>query len=154
MHYAEFIERADDMVKENFPEWYVEGVEKELASEQIGSLFASVDVQEDRTLMITLYEMSWDLCTVEDLASVLLHEYVHAKIWFDLEEEIEDEWCRAAMHEVEAYTVELTQTKINVTPAMRFGTEFGYRFAYIKAMSYCPRETYIDFPDPDTTYNR
>jgi len=154
MHYFEFIERADDMVKENFPEWYVEGIEWELAFEQVGSWFASVDEQEDGTLLITLYEQSWDLCTVEDLASVLLHEYVHVKIWFRLKEEIEDEFCRAAIHETTAYNVELTQTKLNVTPAMRFGTEFGYRFAYIKAMSYCPMEDYDYFPDPDTTYNR
>jgi hypothetical protein len=154
MHYAEFIQRADDMVKVNFPEWYVEGIVRELAFEQVGSLFASVNIQEDGTLRITLYEMSWDLCTVEDLASVLLHEYVHVKIWFRLAEEIEDDFCRAAIHEVTAYTAELTQTKMNVTPAMRAGTEFGYRFAYIKAMGYCPMEEYDYFPDPDTTYNR
>ncbi len=154
MNYTEFIERADTLVKESFPEWYVEGVGRHLASEQIGSLFASVDLQEDGTLLITLYEKSWDLCTVEDLASVLLHEYVHAKIWFRLAEEIEDEWCRSAMHELTAYNAELTQTKINVTPAMRSSTEFGYRFAYVKAMSDCSREDYDSFPSPGATYNR
>lgn len=154
MNYTEFIERADTLVKERFPEWYVEGVGRELAFEQIGALFATVDLQEDGTLLITLYEKSWDLCTVEDLAAVLLHEYVHAKIWFRLAEEIEDEWCRSAMHEVIAYNAELTQTKINVTPAMRSSTEFGYRFAYIKAMGYCPMEEYDYFPDPVATYNR
>jgi len=154
MNYTEFIKRADDMVKENYPEWYVEDLAQELELEQLGALFASVDIQEDGTLLVTIYEKSWDLCTVEDFASVLLHEYVHAKIWFQLEEEIEDEWCRAAMHEVTAYNVELTQTKINVTSAMLSGTEFGYRFAYIRAMTYCPREAYASFPAPGTAYNR
>jgi hypothetical protein len=151
MQYAEFLARGDAMVKEKFPEWYVEGVTQELVFDP-DIRYASVIQLEDGTFIMYIYEMAWDLCTVEDLASVFLHEYVHVKIWNDLEEEIPGlllAWCRMSVHELHAYKVELEQTKIKVTSAMRMGTWLGYVLNYNKAQTFCPDRFIEDFPKPE-----
>jgi len=148
MGYMEFLDRAELQVMEKFPQWYVLDVNRELNFDEQNGRFASVKKQEDGTFTMYIYESSWDLCTVEDLALVLLHEYVHVKIWDDLEESIEDEFCRAAVHELTAYRVELNQTKIKGTGAMIFGTRYGYAHNYSMATMYCPKELIQEFAEP------
>jgi len=152
MNYSEFIARADLMVANTFPEWYVEGIRQELVF-KTDIRFAAVTKLEDGTFVMYIYEQARDLCTVEDLASVLLHEYVHAKIWDDLEERISgfifDDYCRSAIHEVTAYGVELGQKKIRTTGAMRMGTWLGYALHYNRAEIFCPEDLIKDFPEPE-----
>ena len=148
MNYLEFLSRAEALVEENFPEWYVEGIRRELEFDNPSSNFAEVYEEDDGTLVMAIYELSWDLCAVEDLASVLLHEYVHVKIWDELKEKIPDEFCQIAIHELTAYSVEMNQRKIRTTGAMRRGTRFGYSLAYIQARVFCPQEIIKDFQKP------
>jgi hypothetical protein len=148
MNYLEFIARADLMVKKLFPEWHVEGTPIGVDFAEMGVRFADVSRLEDGRLAINIYEHGWDLATVEDLASVLLHEYVHVTIWDDLEETIEYDFCRMAVHEVTAYGVELRQTKLTVTEGMRSSTQIGYNQAYSEASVYCPPEMVEEFEDP------
>lgn len=148
MNYLEFLSRADAKVAGKFPQWYVKDISRELDFEEQNGMFASVEKQEDGTFVMYIYEGSWDLCTVEDLALVLLHEYVHAKIWDSLEE-MPNELCREVIHELTAYGVELNQTKIKGTSAMRYGTRLGYDYNYALAQSYCSEELIKDFPKPE-----
>ena len=140
MNYLEFIARADLMVKNLFPEWHVEGIPIGVDFEAVGILFADVSRLEDGRLAINIYEEGWNLATVEDLATVLLHEYVHVKIWDELEKNILESFCKAAIHEMVAYGVELDQTKLTVTDGMRSSTGVGYRQAYAEARGYCSSE--------------
>ena len=150
MNYLEFLSRAEALVKENFPEWYVEGVKKELIFDNSNyDGFATINKQEDGTLVMSIYELAWDLCAVEDLASVLLHEYVHVKIWDELEEKMPNEWCNLAVHELTAYGVEMNQRKIRTTGAMRRNNRMGYDMAYLQARVFCSQEIIKDFPKPE-----
>lgn len=116
MTYFEFLSQADALVAENFPQWYTKNVQKELRFGKLNGRYASIKEEKNGTLVMFIYKLSWDLRTVEDLASVLLHEYVHIKIWNDLEDQIPGDdvavWCRAAVHEMTAYGTELRQTRI------------------------------------------
>jgi hypothetical protein len=150
MNYLEFIARADLMVKNLYPEWYVEGTPIGVDTEEAGIRFATVSELEDGSLAINIYEYGWNLAVVEDLASVLLHEYVHVKIWNDLKRDFPiNIWCRSAVHEMTAYGVELEQTKINVTSGMRASTRIGYALAYTRGSLWCPNEILEDFPKPE-----
>jgi hypothetical protein len=148
MNYLEFLARADIMVEKAYPEWYVEGVGIAVSFDDVGKSFASTHKLDDGTFVIKIYELSWDLSTVEDLASVLLHEYVHVKIWNRLEIEIWNPWCNLAIHELTAYEVELTQTKLNVSKIMRVLTQEGYNLSYAKGADTCPSELIEQFPPP------
>jgi hypothetical protein len=148
MNYIEFLARADLMVEKAYPEWYVEGVGVAVSFDDAGRHFASTHKLDDGTFAIKVYELAWDLCTVEDLASVLLHEYVHVKIWNELELEIPEPWCNVAVHELTAYEVESTQTKINVSKSMRVITQMGYNLSYAKGANSCPSELIEQFPAP------
>lgn len=148
MNYMEFIARADLMVENLFPEWYVEGTPIGVDTEQIGITFASVQRLPDGRLAIELYPHGYHLATVEDLASVLLHEYVHVRIWDELETTILNPLCNAAVHEIMAYGVELAQTKLTVTDGMKSATRIGYELAYSRATVYCYEHIMKDFPLP------
>jgi hypothetical protein len=151
MNYTEFLSRGEALFKEKFPEWYVEGVKQELVFDS-DIRFAGVIKQEDGTFVMYIFEQAWNLCTVEDLASVFLHEYVHVKIWNDLEEQIPGmflSWCRMAVHELHAYKVEIEQKKIKISSAMRVGNRMGYLLNYNKAQTFCPDRFIEDFPEPE-----
>ena len=149
MNYLEFLSRAEALVKEKFPEWYVEGVKKELIFVNSNNdEFATITGQEDGNLVMSIYGLAWDLCAVEDLASVLLHEYVHVKIWDELDEKIPNKWCNIAVHELTAYGVQMRQRRIRVKGAMRRSPRLGYDLAYLQAKAFCPQKTIKDFPKP------
>ena len=105
MTYTEFLALAEEKVEENFPQWHVKDVEKDLRTNEQAMKYASVTRKEDGTFVMTLFEPSWDLCAVEDLALVLLHEYVHVRIWDTLNEVSPNPFCRTALHELTAYRV-------------------------------------------------
>ena len=150
MNYLEFIARADIMVEKAYPEWYVEDTPIGVDADERGIRFATTSELLDGSLAVTLYEHGYNLAVVEDLASVLLHEYVHVKIWNDLKRDFPfNLWCRSAVHEITAYGVELAQTKINVTSGMRASTRIGYALSYTRASLYCPDEILEDFPKPE-----
>lgn len=154
MNYMQFLYKAEALIAENFPEWYVEDVKRELVFDNPDMRFASVSKEEDGTFIMHIFEMSWDLCTVEDLASVLLHEYVHIKIWDDLLDQIPGDtapanWCRAAVHEMTAYGTELQQRKVNVTAAMRMSTRMGYIMSYERGHVFCSSEIMEGFSHPE-----
>jgi len=136
------------MVKKKFPEWYVEGTPFERNFEQIENRYASAHKLEDGTFLIVLYDKGLDLTTIEDLASVLLHEYVHVTIWNDLEEAIPEEDCNSAVHEMTAYGVEIEQTKIQVSQHLRDSTQYGYDLNYLRGVVFCSADIMADWPWP------
>jgi len=149
MSYTEFLALAEEKVEENFPQWYVPGVKRDLKFDEMAMKYASVSKKMDGTFVMTIFEPAWDLCAVEDLTLVLLHEYVHIKIWDKLNATVYDPFCRSAMHELYAYRVELSQDKIKSTLAMRQSSKAGYANNYRKAKSSCPERLLKDFPEPE-----
>ncbi len=143
----EFIARADIMVEKNFPEWYVEGTPYMVSLEETDNLAAAFKY-EDGTFLIVLYEDALNLPLVEDLATTLLHEHVHVKIWDDLEEDATGELCQGAVQEMTAYRVELEQTKIQVSRNMRDSIQDWYNTYYFYGVIACPAEIIKNFPRP------
>jgi hypothetical protein len=148
MGYIEFIARADIMVEKTFPEWYVKGTPYTISSEEIPNRYASAHKFEDGSFLIAFYDDALNLCTVEDMAVVILHEHVHVKIWNDLEEAIPEETCNSAVHEMTAYGVEIEQTKIQMSQHMIESTQYGYNLNYLRGVISCPADTMVDFPWP------
>lgn len=154
MNYMEFIARADLMVKELFPEWHVEGTPIGVNTEEVGVRYATTSRLMDGRLAIEIYPYGYRLAVVEDLATVLLHEYVHVKIWDELEKSIPTDTeasslCKASVHEIMAYGVELDQDRLTVTEGMRDETLTQYRVYYVQGTSYCPTELMKIFPLPE-----
>jgi len=140
----EFLTLAEKKIEENFPQWYVKDINTVLLFNSppwASDLFASVNKRPRIPLTMVIYAASWELTTVEDFASVLLHEYVHVTMWERLEAEIPDEDCRSAAHEVIAYTIEMEQDKFKVSDTMKRSTKFEYYLYNIDLQMYCP----VDF---------
>jgi hypothetical protein len=149
----EFLHLAEERVQRNFPEWYVRGVKLEMAFEKRDDGYARTKKKADGTFEISLNEPTWDLCTVEDFALTLLHEFVHVKLWNELERTIPVPLCRSAIHELYAYRMELDQTKIRPTWATRRNAQFGYLDHYLRALVYCPERLLDNFPEPELSWN-
>ena len=148
MRYTEMVARADTMVENKFPEWYVEDVPFSRNIDTSTNHFASAFRSDEGTFHITLYDLALNLKTVEDLASVLLHEYVHVKIWNDLEKAIPEEECNSAVHEMTAYGVEIEQTRFPISQSLRLSSQIGYNMNYFMGIVSCPIDIMVDFPFP------
>ncbi len=146
----DFVSDAQDMLKERFPEWFVEETKIFIRQSQRGKVFARVRPQRfEGELIMDLYPISLRLCTVEDLASVLLHEYVHVKVWDELQERISDEDCRNARHELIAnFTVLDAREKLPYSDDLLGGALVLYETYYAFAECVCEPEVYEDYPRP------
>ncbi len=149
MNQIEFIVRADMLVEKVFPEWYVRGTPYTISDEEIPDRYATAHKFEDGTFLIAFYDDALALCAVEDMASVILHEHVHVKIWNALEEALPEEDCNSAVHEMIAYGVVIEQTKIQISQHMRESTQYGYNLNYLRGIISCPVDIIVDFPFPE-----
>ena len=80
METLSFIKLADELVARKAPRWYDPDTQIHLDFGLIKN-FASMRVTDKGTLDIVLERHALVLATVEDLAAVLLHEYVHVDSW-------------------------------------------------------------------------
>lgn len=144
----EFLALADAQVREHFPEWYVEGIRQEIELDNPKDEFAAVTRQADGTFLMSIYKPAWNLYVVEDLVTVLLHEYVHVKLWDWLAEKIPYEACNHAIHELTAYGVELTQSRIRITEPMLWSARSGFNSFYLQGKLHCSEEIIQEFTRP------
>ncbi len=150
MGYAEFMRRAQNMVKEKVPQWYQEDIKIDLDYEDLSAYGHTIETKEGEIIII-ISGLALRLSLVEDLAEVYLHEYVHAKIWRQLEVEISDDYCLSAMHEVHANYVVLTDgVVLDYHPLVKQGVINLYARAHNDARNGCPRKIVEQFPEPAT----
>ena len=151
--YKEFIVTATEIVKEKFPEWYQKDVPLGLdlfIYKEAPKRLAYTHINEEGKTAIKLTQRALDLCTAEDLAYILLHEYVHVKIWEDVETATEDDNdCDYIRHEIVAnWTTLEAHSKLGYSRRFLINALLLYEKYYRKGFIFCAPEIYEDFPGP------
>ena len=146
-----FVDAAKDMMKEKFPEWFVEETPVYISSSQEEQLLGRAGPNPDGELVIYLFPESLRFCSVEDLTSVLLHEFVHVKKWYELDELFpgDDKSCRNARHELLA-NLEVIRARKELPYNLELYELFTglYDEYYLFASAVCEPEIYKDLPGP------
>jgi len=156
MEPLEFTMLAHEMVKERVPEWLAQGVHIKVDPRARGTLYGETWPDEHGQMHIRLFASALHLATVEDLAHVLLHEFVHAIKWDYIEalnldsnaEEGEMHWCTMYLHELWANRIVIESfPRLRYSPQMLNRALSLYREHLSRAKaSDCPVETYEGFP--------
>lgn len=144
-----FLALADEKVANEFPQWYSEEVEKKIEIFPSDNRFAGVVEKKNGDLVIRIFPTMQTLRTVDDVALVLLHEYVHVKLWYKLDALPVDPICLLSIHELFALNVELTQTKLKATTKMLKSTKSQYASNYRIVRIFCPKGLINYFEAPE-----
>ena len=147
--YRDLITGAVQLVHDKFPEWYDEKVVLGLDLENKEDL-AYTTRNEEGTTFIKLTQKALNLCTEEDLASVILHESVHAKLWDEIEALVPDpDICNHIRHELTAnLAVAFAYYELGYSPKMLSLALDLYDYYYVEARLECKEEIYRDMPTP------
>jgi hypothetical protein len=152
MSYFDFMRAGDRMVELVAPEWYVSGTNETPiimhAMPDLLGKFGEAWKDEVGTFHVGIGRRGLMLATVEDMASVVLHEFVHVKMW---EEIAAEDWsweCKSARHELIANKVVIEHFfKIRYTSYMYTNSRILYAEAQAKAsINECPAEVTSDMP--------
>ncbi len=147
--YRDFIAGAVQLVHDKFPEWYQEEVVLTLDLEDKENLAYTIR-GKNGTTYIKLAQKALNLCTEEDLASVILHESVHAKLWDEIEALVPDpDICNHIRHELNAnLTVAFAYYELGYSPKMLKMSLDLYEHFFLEALLECKEEIYRDMPMP------
>jgi len=147
--YMDLITGAVQLVHDKFPEWYDEKVVLTLDLENTEDL-AYTTRNKEGTTFIKLTQKTLNLCTEEDVASVILHESVHAKLWDEIEALVPDpDVCNHIRHELTAnLTVAFAYYELEYGPEMLGMALDLYEHNYLEALLECNKEIYGDMPMP------
>ncbi len=147
MGYREYLRQAQELVKKELPQWYQEDIRVEINIRAKGRYAYVREAFGETVIYVTIEALNLEL--VEDLALVLLHEYVHTKIWKQLEKEIPNNECNITVQELHANYVVLTDGKVlDYTPFMEGESRFLYQHWYFMGWGYCGTEIMEKFPAP------
>lgn len=148
----QFANLALEMVEQRVPEWDPGTIYVKLdltCEDKLGS--AWVDEKGVRHLQLCYQALI--LSTVEDLASVVLHEFVHLSKWDEIEkmnldpEDAEVEWCTIAVHELWANRIVIENfPKLRYSPQMMALAQDLYWEYRVMARNHCAPELYRSFP--------
>ncbi len=159
MDYYDFLRAADAMVLAAAPEWYVEGTPEMpvimQATPNLLHRYGEAWVDEQGVYHVVIGRLGLMLATVEDLASVILHEFVHVISWEEIEAQGWSENCEFARQELIANKVVIEHyLKLGYTPYMLSNSRKLFSQARVKAMlNQCPAEVMsgmIEEPMPIT----
>ncbi len=147
--YIEFISGAVEIVRDKFPEWYNEETPIWVDLKDEKNL-AYAKLIEQEPIRIGLTQKALDLCTQEDLASVLLHEYVHVKLWDEIATMAdEDTDCNYIRHELEAnLTTAFAYDELGYSIRMLAMALNLYEHYYLEALLKCKAVIFEDMPTP------
>jgi len=157
MEPLEFTLLAHEMVKDRVPEWLAKGVHIQVNPRaQGGGRYGQTGPDEHGKMHIQLFASALHLAIVEDLAHILLHEFVHAIKWDDIAamnldsdaEEDEPHWCTMYHHELWSNRIVIESfPRLRYSPQMLNRALALYREHLSRAKaSDCPVETYEGFP--------
>jgi hypothetical protein len=152
MDYYDFLRAADAMVLEAAPDWYVVGT-PELpiivqASPNLLRRYGEAWVDDQGVYHVVIGRTGLMLSTVEDLASVVLHEYVHVLEWEKIEVQDWSDNCKSARQELMANKVVIEHyILLRYTPYMLENSHILYVQAQaLAALNQCPAEVTSDLP--------
>lgn len=145
----QFVTAANKILFQKTPEWYAPATHtlNILMTYAYKGRYASVSPNPDGSFTVSLERPALTLSVIEDMAHVLLHEYVHIKIWDNLYAMDMSEKCHLYRGEMIANMV-----------VVEHYHEIGYRRSLLvhaialyvenrmKAKIHCPEKAYFDLP--------
>lgn len=153
MSYYDSMRAGDELVMAAAPEWYVEGTQEMpiivQANPDLLSLYGEAWVDEQGVYHVVVGRLGLMLATIEDLASVLLHEYVHVIAWEEVEAEEWSENCKSVRQELIANKVVIEHYhKLGYSPYMLSNSRTLYAQAKAKGLlNQCPAEVMSGLPE-------
>jgi hypothetical protein len=154
MDYYDFLRAADAMVLAAVPEWYVVGTPElpiivQASPNLLQSRYGEAWRDDQGVYHVRIGRLGLMLATVEDLASVMLHEYVHVLSWEGIEGQPWSENCMSARQELMANKIVIEHyILLGYTPHMLRNSYTLYSQAQFKALlNQCPAEVTSDLPD-------
>lgn len=153
MDYYDFLRAADAMVLAAVPEWYVEGTPEtpiimQASPNLLQRRYGEAWLDEQGVYHVRIGRLGLMLSIVEDLASVVLHEFVHVIVWEEIEAQDWSENCMSARQELMANKIVIEHyILLGYTPYMLENSYRLYARAQFKAqVNGCPAEVWIDLP--------
>ena len=153
MGFFGFIQASERMVASKIPEWYVPGTDEHPlivhASPFMLGKYGQAWKDEEGNFHVSYGQSALFLPTIEDMASIVLHEHVHVKIWEEIASH--DEWsleCRISRHELIANKVVIENYyRLGYTPHMYLNARILYGKAKRRAQNNkCPVEVMSNMP--------
>ena len=152
MGYYESMRAGDELVLATAPEWYVEGT-REMpvimqASPNLLGRFGEAWIDEQGVYHVVIGRLGLMLATIEDLASIVLHEFVHVIMWEEIQAQDWTQECKSARQELLANKVVIEHyLKLGYTPYMYENSRKLYAEAKAKALlNQCPAEVMSGMP--------
>ncbi len=147
--HKELIAASKQMVQDKFPEWYQEDVE--VGVDAVEDYLGYTHRNNQGDLAIKLTQRGLDLCSVEDVAAVLLHEYVHAKLWVQLGQDFPNPQCNNVRHELEAnWVVIQAYDELKYSGRMLQNTLDLFDHYYLEGLLFCNAKVRKGLPRPPT----
>ncbi len=153
MDYYDFLRAADAMVLAAVPDWYVVGTPEMPvimhASPNLLRKFGEAGVDDRGVYHVVIGRLGLMLATVEDLATVVLHEFVHVILWEEINARDWSENCKNARQELIANKVVIEHYfKLGYTSHMLGNSRRLYAKAKASALlNQCPAEVMSGMPE-------
>ena len=148
--YIEFVSGAVELVRDKFPEWYNAETPVGVDLKDKDNLAYAIQVGGQETVIINVTQKALDLCTQEDLASILLHEYVHVALWDEINAIADPaSRCSHIRHELKAnLTTAFAYDELGYSIRMLAMALNLYEHYYFEALVYCEDAIFEDMPAP------
>jgi hypothetical protein len=154
MDYYDFLRAADAMVLAVAPDWYVVGTPEmpiimQASPNLLLGRFGEAWKDDQGVYHVRIGRLGLMLATVEDLASVVLHEFVHVLEWEKINSQPWSDNCMSARQELMANKIVIEYyVLLGYTPYMLENSLTLYSQAQARAMlNQCPAEVTSDLPN-------
>lgn len=153
MTYYDSIRAGDELVLAAAPEWYVEGTPEMpiivQANPDLLRLYGEAWLDDQGVYHVAIGRLGLMLSTIEDLASVLLHEYVHVIAWEEIEAHDWSDNCKSVRQELLANKVVIEYYhKLGYTQYMLNNSRNLYAEAKAKGLlNQCPADVTSGMPE-------
>ena len=153
MDYYDFLRAADALVLAAAPEWYVEGTRElpvimQASPNLLHGRYGEAWRDDQGVYHVVIGRLGLMLATIEDLASIVLHEFVHVIMWEEIQAQDWIDECKSARQELMANKVVIEHyRKLGYTPYLYRNSHKLYIEAKTKALlNQCPAEVMSNMP--------
>ena len=145
----EFVEAANKIIFQRAPEWYAPAthpLHMRLSWHDTGR-YARMGRLDDGTYAISVDRAALALPVIEDMAHVLMHEYIHVKVWEVVYGTDFTKVCKELRSEMIANRVMIEEYhSIGYRKALLNQAVHLYAKSRSQARTECPSETWFDQP--------
>ncbi len=152
MSYYDSMRAGDELVRIAVPEWYVEGTPEVRvimqASPDLMKSYGEVWRDDQGIFHVVIGRLGLGLAVIEDLAAVILHEFVHIITWDETNAQDWTDNCKLARQELMANKVVIQHyIRLGYTPYIYENSHILYSEAKAMAVLFeCPAEVLSGMP--------